>query len=100
MVNIYDPFTNAKQQLVPERSCPYKNVFWADQQQIWMGCVQFQDQFIRCSSRHSAQQAAKILNSHCLSAGAIPPNPAVGFLSQEELRILAFGKKDDRFPSL
>jgi len=97
-VNVYDPYTNIKQQFVPEKSCCYKNVFWNDTQQEWIGCVQYKERFIRSSCKDDALTAAKMLNYRCVGVGAPLPNPEVGFPSQSELNNIKYGVSGTRFP--
>jgi len=88
---VYDPYTNIKQQFVPEKSCCYKNVFWNDNQQEWIGCVQFNERFIRSNSKEDALTAAKMLNNRCVAQGSPLSNPEVGFLSHSELSNIKYG---------
>lgn len=84
---------------VPEKTCPYKNVFWNEKLKEWVGSVQYNECFIRSSSKDDASHAARMLNSRCLTAGALIPNPEVGFLNHHELQSLRFETNaGTRFP--
>lgn len=84
---------------VPEKTCPYKNVFWNEKLKEWVGSVQHKERFIRSSSKDDASHAARMLNSRCLTAGALIPNPEVGFLNHHELQSLRFETNiGTRFP--
>jgi len=98
-INVYDPYSNMKHQLMPEKTCPYKNVFWNEKLKEWVGSVQYNECFIRSSSKDDASHAARMLNSRCLTAGALIPNPEVGFLNHHELQSLRFETNvGTRFP--
>jgi hypothetical protein len=87
-VSVYDPYSNIKHQLMPEKTCPYKNVFWNEKLKEWVGSVQHKDRYVRASSKDDANHCARMLNSRCLTAGASIPNPGIGYLNSHELHSL------------
>lgn len=98
-VSVYDPYSNLKHQLMPEKTCAYKNVFWNETHKEWVGSVHYKERYIRASSKNDASHCARMLNSRCLTAGCYIPNPEAGFLNARELRALR-AETEFSFPTL